>query len=984
MSAQPELSEPISELIEVYRQRLGERGDHDAKTLLERIDRDAELSALVHRLWGASEFAAELCIRHPDWLGTLHDEGEPWSEHSVDYAAALRERLAPFYDLDREEVEARLMPLLRHFQQRELLRIIWRDICGSADMLTTAGRVSELAETILEATLALLHHHAVQRWGRPIGEDSGQPQSMVILGMGKLGAGELNLSSDIDLMFTFPEAGETESAGEEGLSNQQFFLRLGQQLIQVLDSVTRDGFVFRVDMRLRPYGSDGALVCSFEAMENYYQAQGRDWERYALVKARVVAGDREAGADLLERLRPFVYRRYLDFSALESLRQMKIQLNKQVRRKGMRHNIKQGPGGIREVEFVVQALQLVHGGRDSQLRQPSLNRSMQALREGEYLPGEVVDELREAYAFLRDLEHKLQAFANKQTQALPAGEIERARIALAMNYPDWSTLQETLEYHRERVTEHFRSVIHIEEEEETVRQDIEAGELPSLWQEQLDDEAAVALLREFGYEAPEQTWQEIRDFRRQRVFVTLPAESRKRFNRFMPLLLATLAEVDTPSRGFTRVMQMVAAVARRTAYLVLLIENPAALRQFVRLCTASPFIAEFLSHHPVLLDELLDGIDEPPEKAELQEELQQQLLRIEDGNLDAQMELLRYFKQSHMLQVAAAQITGRMTVMKVSDYLTFTAEAVLEQVFALSWDYLVAKHGYPVNKDGEHGDADFAVIGYGKLGGIELSYTSDLDLVFLHNGSLDDDTVAGKGRKAINSREFYTRLAQRMITIMETQTVSGRLYEVDMRLRPSGESGLLVSSLNAFARYQREEAWTWEHQALVRARPLAGSPRLIDAFRQLRAEMLAQPRDRSALAREVLDMRRRMREQLTRKAGRKAREPRFQIKQGRGGIVDVEFIVQFLVLSQSRDCPAMLEYSDNVRILEAAGGCRLLEADDIERLTDASLALRGALHRLALEQDDLGDPLGELESRRQFVADLWDRVFEAYRDREDE
>lgn len=971
-----------------YWQRLLEREREAPSGLPELLAQQGRLAEQMALVWAASDYAANLCIEKPALLVQLVKSEELLHLIRDDYAPQLRQALA---DLSDEPDEAALKSRLRQFQQQQMLRLIWRDVCQSSSVRETAAEVSALAEACLDVTLQRLHQWAVQVHGQPVGERSGQPQQLVVLGMGKLGASELNLSSDIDLIFAYPESGETD----KGVSCQQFFLRLGQQLVDALDAVTADGFVFRVDMRLRPYGSEGVLVCSFDAMENYYQSQGRDWERYAMIKARTVAGDKIAGAELMQRLRPFSYRRYLDFSAFESLRSMKQQINKQVRKKGMNQDIKLGAGGIREVEFVIQALQMVHGGRDKRLQQTSLYDAMDVLREGQYLPAETVQALRNSYSFLRDLEHKLQGFANKQTQSLPGSEQEQLRVAVAMAVPDakqadWSMLLSVLEQHREIVRQHFTDVIHSDEEDDDAsRHDVDDDELQALWQQELSEQAAVALLDGLGYEAAEQTWQELLAFRKDKVFQTLPAESRTRFARFMPLLLATLATEKTPSVGLTRVMKMVEAVARRTAYIVLLSENPGAMKQFVRLCTASPFVAEFLSKHPVLLDELLTVMEKPPEKSALQAELAQGLLRLGEDSFEEQMEYLRYFKLSHTLQVAAAQITGSMTVMKVSDYLTFTAEAVLEQVLALCWQHLVRKHGYPVNQNGDHGHMDFVAVAYGKLGGIELSYISDLDLVFLHDGALDEDSVAAEGQKSINSREFYTRMAQRVITMLGTHTMSGKLYEVDMRLRPSGESGLLVSTLLAFEQYQQKDAWTWEQQALVRSRAVAGSAAMVADYEALRARILSQPRDTATLAKDVISMRKRMREELTRKAGRGASQPPFVIKQGEGGIVDIEFMVQFFVLSRSTECKALLTYSDNIRILEAAADCGVLSAAEIDSLTQAYLALRGTLHEFALQYTESGpdsqaseeaivDALAPLADRRADVTRLWQKVFAAY------
>tara|TARA_A100000171_G_scaffold53020_1_gene75462 strand:- start:917 stop:3919 length:3003 start_codon:yes stop_codon:yes gene_type:complete len=979
----------LSDTLACYWERFSEQLSPDTQALMQRIETQPELSRQIARVWACSDYAANLCIENPEILAQLIDSDD-LHQPSVSglresLQSALNELTAMPAETTDDAWQSLLKQVLRQFQKAQMLRLIWRDVTQQSSVRETAADVSLLAEVCLDVTLELLYQRLSDKLGVPVGEYSGDAQQLVVLGMGKLGAGELNLSSDIDLIFAYPEPGETES----GTSCQQFFLKLGQQLIDALDAVTADGFVFRVDMRLRPYGSEGVLVCSFDAMENYYQLQGRDWERYAMIKARAVAGDLEAGQELLDRLRPFSYRRYLDFSAIESLRSMKLQINKQVRRKGMHEDIKLGAGGIREVEFIVQALQMVHGGRDKQLQQVSLYKAMDMIVEGEYLPEDTIQQLRNAYNFLRDLEHKLQAFANKQTQSLPDNAEEQKRVAVAMAFPNikgasWDMLMDVLEQHREIVRGHFKEVIHLEDEDDdAARHDVDVTALASLWQGEKEAEAAQEQLAQLGFENPVGSVEVLLEFKSSRLYKTLPNESRQRFARFMPLMLATLAQEKTPSLGLSRVMILVNAVARRTAYLVLLSENPNAMKQFVQLCTASPFVAEFLSQHPVLLDELLTSVQQPPGKQALEEELAQGILRIPEDSVEEQMEFLRYFKQCHTLQVAAAQITGSMTVMKVSDYLTFTAEAILEQVLALCWQELTRKHGFPVNGDGQHGAMDFVVIAYGKLGGIELSYLSDLDVVFIHDGALDEETVVAQGQRAINSREFYTRLAQRIMSMLGTQTVSGKLYEIDMRLRPSGESGLLVTTLPAFEKYQRNEAWTWEHQALVRSRAVAGSTNMGRAFELLRAKILQETRDKDSLTKDVVKMRQRMRDELTRKAGNKAKNPAFVLKQAKGGIVDIEFMVQYIVLSGARDCPDLTEFSDNMRILEAAERCDVLSGGDIQVLMEAYLALRSTLHEFALQQidsntlsdDDAAAVLDPLSDTRDKVVMVWNKLF---------
>ena len=980
----------VQAIVERYWERLldaeqggaGQVGIEEQK-LSALVAADPVFASELCRVWSASDYAANLCIQQPQMVVALKSSGELERAHKNDFAEELASRLESLASIPEAEQDAQLKHLLRRNHQRQMLRIIWRDVCAKATVAEICADISALADAALDLSLNILHQWCAAKWGEPVSASRGGaskqiPQRLVVIGMGKLGAHELNLSSDIDLIFAYPEAGETLGRDGNTLVNQQFFMRLGQRFIDVIDTVTSDGFVFRVDMRLRPYGSEGALVCSFDAMENYYQSQGRDWERYALIKARIVAGDQIAGKELLKRLRPFVYRRYLDFSAFEALRSMKMQINKQVRRKGLGQDIKLGPGGIREVEFIVQALQLVHGGRDLRLQEPSLYKAMIVLEDSKYLPAETIDELRDAYEYLRSLEHKLQGLANKQTQILVTADIDQQRVAMAMGFSAWSQLMTELDRHRDVVSRHFAAVVRAEEEEQSSTPALEDGDWGTLWRQEMSEAAAQEFLVGRQFEEAAQTIKLLDDFRKDKTFLTLQGESRLRFDKFMPVLLNAVAQVDTPSLALTRVMTLISAVSRRTAYLVLLLENPHALHQVVLLCQESPFVAEFLSKHPVLLDELLGGIDQPPVKAVLQEELAQLILRIDLENFEEQMETLRYFKLSHTLQVAAAQITGRLTVMKVSDYLTFTAEAVLEQVLALCWTFLIRKHGFPVNIGGAHGDMDFMVVGYGKLGGLELSYISDLDLVFLHDGALDQDTVVVAGQRSINSREFYTRLAQRIIMMLGTYTVSGKLYEVDMRLRPSGESGLLVSSMEAFASYEKDEAWTWEHQALVRARAVAGNKTLQARFEKLRIATLSRRRDLPTLASEVVAMRQRMRDEFAKKPHHEREKVSFIIKQGHGGIVDIEFIVQFLALAYGPDHSTLLTYPDNVRILEAARDAELLTGEQFRVLTDAYLALRSALHHFALAHQDVAEYPAALSECQAQVSQIWGAVFKPF------
>jgi len=898
---------------------------------------DPLLSGQLQRLLGASRFATGLCRTQPELLRELLASGDLQRSYGEDEPAAsltgLLRDCASGDELNRR---------LRQFRQREMLRIVWRDFNRLAPTLETTRDTSLLAEACVSQALAWWHAVLTTEYGTPRSK-AGEPQQLLVIAMGKLGARELNLSSDIDLIFTYPEAGQTDGQSRS-LSNQEFFIKLGQRLIAALDQATADGFVFRVDMRLRPYGQSGALVLNFAAMEEYYQDQGRDWERYALIKARIITGPEDRARQLMQSLRPFIYRRYIDFGVIESLRSMKEMISAEVRRRGLQEDVKLGPGGIREVEFIAQCFQLIRGGRSSALRRRELLPVLDALAEEGCLPPGAVAELKAAYLFLRDTEHAIQGYEDRQTQSLPAASDARAALLVAMGFADWQQFSDTLEHHRARVREHFAGLIARPQEESSLQPE------SHLWPAGIESEALQALGFADGQKVADALL-EMRDSSRLRH---LQAEGRERLDRFMPRLLSICGRQPSSDDALLRLLPLVQAVARRSAYLVLLMENPAALEELVLLCAASPWFPEQLTRTPVLLDELLDpaSLYSAPDKAALQDALRQQLARLAPDDLEANMEALRYFKAAQQLHIAASEVTGRLPLMKVSDKLTFLAEVILEQALHMAWLDLTARYGYPHRPDAGPGTGTddlatcgVAIIGYGKLGGIELAHSSDLDLVFICDASIQGAT---DGERSIENPVFYTRLGQRLIHILNTRTAMGQLYEVDMRLRPSGESGMLVSPFSAFCDYQRQSAWTWEHQALVRARFIVGDAALGEGFVALRREVLCQPRDESALRTEVIEMREKMRSHLLPASA--AERGEFHLKHGPGGIVDIEFMVQYAVLAWSHDHPGLTDWSDNIRILETLNREGLFTEQESESLIAAYIALRSAAHQLALQQ----------------------------------
>lgn len=932
----------------------------------------AELYNELRKVWIASDYAAGLCLTDPDLLLDLLQTGDV-QKSPRDWSAHLRNFRARHPVTSATDTQTRLRHELRRFRKREWLRILWRDITGRAAVMDTCRELSELADTCINHALTELGELCRQQHGLPL-DKAGKEQQLIVLAMGKYGAYELNLSSDIDLIFVFPEGGDTTLTPDwqaqfpqaRSTTIQQYFNKLGQWLVNALDTVTSDGFVFRVDLRLRPYGNSGALALPIDAIEAYYQTQGRDWERFAMIKVRAVSGAPARIAKLMTILRSFSYRRYLDFATIDALRDLKRQIEQQVRRKGMHNNIKLGRGGIREVEFIVQVLQLIYGGMHKHLQGPSILAALNGLVLEQCMRADDAAALRASYLFLRRVEHAIQGLENKQTHDYPQDELAEYRVALILGFASAAELRAELARVRDVVAANFVDLIAADNGADTTPN---AG-MTALWQGSLDPEKALRTLTEHGYKKPEELLQTLEVWRLSRQFLVLEKNSRERIDRFLPLLLARLAREQDPDLGFTRVFAFMQAVAQRTAYLVLLLENPLALTQLIALCTASPWVAELLSRYPVLLDELLRPLSRPPEKPLLQDLLRQQLLRVASDALEEQLASLQSFKQEQMLTVAAAELADTMPLMKVSDYLTWLAEVVLEHVLELAWQQLKAKYGVPCNAKGDSGALDFVVIAYGKLGGIELNYGSDLDLVFIHDGHPDLDSTGGASG-TINSSAFYVQLGQKLLSLLSTHTLTGKLYEIDLRLRPSGASGALVCSESAFLRYQQESAWTWEHQALVRARVVAGSTVLAQDFIRIRNQVLGKVRDRKLLAQDIVNMRLRMRRDLgSRKPGEN-----FQLKQDAGGLVDIEFMVQYLVLAHAQTHPALLEWTDNMRLLDTAAACAVLSKEDATALQAIYIEYRTLLHRLALDNAPYQLTASSLTAQRQKVTAVWNTLF---------
>lgn len=903
-----------------------------------------------------SDFVVENLQQHPDWWQEIQRE-PPQADEWRHYANWLA------LEMQTVDSEATLMRVLRLFRRRMLVRIAWMQCLSHASTEQSLQQLSVLAEVLICRARDWVYQDCCQDFGTPCNAE-GDAQPMLILGMGKLGGGELNFSSDIDLIFAWPENGVTRG-GRRELDNAQFFTRMGQRLIKVLDQPTIDGFVYRVDMRLRPFGDSGPLVLSFAALEDYYQEQGRDWERYAMVKARLMGDEQDRWSqELQQMLRPFVYRRYIDFGVIQSLRNMKSMIAREVRRRGLKNNIKLGAGGIRETEFIVQVFQLIRGGRERSLQLRALMPTLAAIGELALLPAKQIDALRNAYLFLRRLENLLQSLGDQQTQTLPDDELNRARLAWAMNTDGWLALMAQMETHMSSVRAIFDELIG--EDTPDIDDQRELAEFIGLWQDKLDEDDLVPLMPQLNEEQRRSLHQTLEAFRQDINRRTIGPRGRQALDQLMPRLLSEICLRTDAAVTFSRLTPLLLGVITRSTYLELLTEYHGALRHLIRLCAASPMVASQLARHPLLLDELLDPatLYQPTATDAYRDELRQYLMRIPTDDEEQQLEALRQFKQAQLLRIAAADIAETLPVMKVSDHLTWLAEAIIESVVQQAWNMMLHRYGRPSHLKDEN-ERGFAVLGYGKLGGWELGYSSDLDLVFLHDCPLNAVT---EGERSIDGRQFYLRLAQRVMHLFSTRTSSGILYEVDARLRPSGAAGMLVSTFDAFAEYQHQEAWTWEHQALVRARVVFGEPALGERFSEIRRGVLCLSREAGGLQTEVREMREKMRTHLSNK-----HKGRWDIKADEGGITDIEFIAQYLVLRYATQQPALTRWSDNVRIFELMAKHHIMQEDEALVLTQAYVALRDALHHLALQELPGHVEPEAFEVERQTVKESWQR-----------
>lgn len=904
---------------------------------------DSSLPSDWHRALTHSRYLRQLLEARPEIADWLREKAARPVDQSL---------MSDFLTSAAPSTDETLKQALRRLRQRVMAALIVRDIEGQAPLAEVVETMTQLADITTNFALDFLHRQLAAQFGEPL-DKQGRPQKLLVVGMGKLGGRELNVSSDVDYIFIYPEDGETAGSPESGrkLEAYEFFLRLGKRLIAALGDITEDGQVFRVDMRLRPNGDSGPLVGSLVSLENYLITQGREWERYAWIKARLMnAGDNlqaEWHAALTRITRPFVFRKYLDFGSINAMRDLHAQIRREVARKDMADHIKLGPGGIREIEFVAQVFQLIRGGRDPALQVHPTLQVLSLLDERRLLPSETLQELTEAYRFLRRLEHRLQYVNDAQTHRLPTDDEERRLIALSMDFADWPALCAVLDVYRSKVARHFEEVFSDPEEG--------AHKFAGLWLEDTDGDDALEALSEIGFRQPQKVLERLHAFRQSGKYQQLATQIRERLDAIGPRLIEAAAATPTPDATWQRGLDFFETISRRGAYLALLQQHPQALTKVAEIIGSSAWAATYLTRHPILLDEVLDPrlYEIATDWAHFEAEVQRRLADCV-GDTEREMDILREAHHAQVFRLLAQDIAGLQTVERLADHLTQLADLIVRMSLDLCWSKLRDRHPQPDSPP------KFAVIAYGKLGGKELGYGSDLDLVFLHNDPAPDIGA------------LYARLGQRLSTWMSSQTSAGMLFDTDLRLRPNGDSGMMVNTLEAFREYQLQKAWIWEHQALTRARFCAGDAELGAQFEALRVEILRQPRDLAKLRDEVLAMRKRMLD-----AHGSHSDEFFDIKQDPGGLIDVEFIVQYLILGYAHQHERLCGNLGNIALLGIAAELGLIPQALADPVRTSYRAYRRQQHAFRLEGIS-GARVERAACTQQIesVTRLWSYVFD--------
>ncbi|WP_371195045.1 bifunctional [glutamate--ammonia ligase]-adenylyl-L-tyrosine phosphorylase/[glutamate--ammonia-ligase] adenylyltransferase [Glaciecola sp. SC05] len=955
-------------LIKVYSQIIADSSD---KTELTMPSLPAELLLLLERVLPLSDFVCRVIQQFPHPMYELfvkitHDISLPKLK---DYHNELSQAL------DGCSNEHDFHRVLRSFRQVEMACVAVFDLLKIQAIKASMASVSAIADAIIELAYLWIYDQQCIKYGTPE-----RHQHMQIMAMGKLGGGELNFSSDIDMIFAYPTSGETRGA-KRTIEHQAFFTKAAQKLIHALDFITEHGRCYRVDMRLRPMGDSGPLVMPYNAIESYYQEQGRAWERYAMQKMRIINVNSDTHA-LYKLIKPFVYRKYIDFTTLDAIREMKVLIEKEVHRRQLSQNIKLGQGGIREVEFFVQALQLIHAGREPRCKQVSTLKALDALHAYEFISQSVYDDLKDSYLYLRKIEHYLQIFDDEQTQILPQDPLNQTRLTSLLGFDSYPQCLVSIDACMAKINMHFRTIVKDanQADEDDSAQSEELSTYADVWNLNLDEQEVASLLSN-KLSAPHSSilFKHLQSFKQKLQSASVSERGMRSINRLMPLLLSELhmKDMTLDQRQIEGIFGILLTITGRITYIDLLLENPSVRQRLNSLCRKSLWVAQEISQHPMLLDELLhpvylkaDGLSLAQWKSLCAEELKQYMLRVEPDDIEAVMDTLRQFKNAYQLRIAAADISGTIAINQVSDKLTLLGEVILAEVVEQAWRQVTLKHGVPQDKS--HVDKGFGIVGYGKFGGIELSYGSDLDIVCLYDATKDGHTDSSGARDPISHQEFYIKLVQKIIHYCITKTYHGELYDIDLRLRPSGNSGLLITHINSFADYELSTAWTWEHQALVRGRLVIGTQSFAEAFEKIRVQTLCLARDSNKLLEDVSQMREKMRAHLN-----ASNDAQIDIKQCEGGIVDIEFMVQFWVLNFASDYPGLARWSDNLRILDVCADINVIDTKSAKALQEHYLWLRHLAHRLQLSGRLLAQPSEKLDETRQLVSYLYKSIFAA-------
>lgn len=911
--------------------------------------------------------------RHPDLYQSLKAhhhflalnlfiEASPWAGRLILNRPALylNHFLDGIWDLPLDlsiypiqtENEDKASICLRQVRNQLLLKMGYRDINHRDDIMIINRDLTMIADFFCEQALNIAYEITSRNNEVPV-DESGKAIQPYIIGMGKMGGYELNFSSDIDLIFGY--------AGDDA----HFFHKVARRFIHLLHNSTEDGFVYRVDLRLRPFGSSGPIALSTQAMANYYFQYGRDWERYALIKARVVAGNFEEGNAFLTEIEPFIYRKSIDYELVDALKNIKEMIQKEVILKENYYNIKLGDGGIREIEFIAQIFQLIHGGKQTDLQTTEIMKALDIIAV-RYLPPETVAALKNAYLFYRVIENRLQMVHDEQTHTLPTTHHDQQRLIKMLDIANWEHFEKLLMFHQGIVHEQFENIfgaVTVQENEnhfssllKLLRKPQEAIDFKKWCDQQNipESEQKSYLLWAFQKE----------------TFLKLDENDQKEMTL---VLLHAFHYLETKQQQTSHTLNLfldiLSSIAYEKRFIHWLYEYNNALMRILDLCCNTTWLSRYLARYPVLFEDLMESLEatKPINHKTLSKSLNT-LLEQPKTTEEQRLNLLRDFLHKNILKIAMADFSGKVPLMIVSDYLSELADALLNKILRLAWHELSLKHGQPTSDHHKNGRPDFIIVAYGKLGGLELGYQSDLDIIFLHDAVEEQMT---DGANPILNSDFFIKLAQKIIHYLTAQTSAGRLYEVDMRLRPSGASGLLVSSFERFKNYQANDAWIWEHQALIRARPVTGSQTLTNAFNQFRKEILTRQRSIPHLKQEIIKMRQKLDKQFLAKQSDLSRK----LKYGDGGMVDIEFLVQYLVLSHAHHEPLLVRFTDNIRQLAALEALGRLNSWEAMILRDTYRSIRKIQHYAKLSDQETLEKPQELVESMQLAKEIHDKVF---------